>query len=169
MPQYFNFTRLINKYKSAFTAITLTCGYYNDAGDWVAEDQEKIDLEGAIISFKESKVYRSEGAYTTNDKRLFMLKPIDDKLNGAKVAYEGKVYSVEDNTENAKFTGVYAYTLKFCSAFKGKEHDFDLTDAVWKLEQRLDGVLVEKAPTPPPDENMTESIEKLGHRLDGVE
>ena len=128
----------------------------------MAEDQEKIDLEGAIISFKESKVYRSEGTYTANDKRLFMLKPIDDKLNGAKVAYEGKVYSVEDNTENAKFTGVYAYTLKFCSAFKNKEHDYDLTDAVWKLEQRLDGTLVEKAPTPPPDENMTESIEKLG-------
>lgn len=47
-----------------------------------------------------------------------MLKPLEQALKGAKVVYNGKVYSIEDCGENAEFTGVYAYTLKYCSAFK---------------------------------------------------
>ena len=33
--QYFNFSRLINKYMTDFTAITFSEGYYNDSGDFV--------------------------------------------------------------------------------------------------------------------------------------
>lgn len=115
---YFNFTRLINKYKSEFTAITLADGYYNDAGDWVKGEETETVLQGAVIAFKESKVHRSEGQLTTQDRRLFTLEPIDKALKGSKVIYAGNVYSIEDETENAKFTGVYAYTLKWISAFK---------------------------------------------------
>lgn len=116
--QYFNFSRLINKYKSKFKVITLTDGYYNDSGDWVKGDKAETTVQGAIISYKESKVYRSEGTLTAKDKRLFTLEPIKKALQGSKVIYEGNVYSIEDNTENAKFTGAYAYTLKYISAFK---------------------------------------------------
>lgn len=164
----YNFSSLIKKYSSRFTAITLVCGYYNDGGDWVADGEERIGLEGAIISFKESKTYRSEGAYSSKDKRLFTLEPIDSKLCGMKVTYNGEIFSIEDSTENAKFTGVYAYTMKYVSAFKDKSPDHDLTHDVWRLEQRLDGVWEE--PTPPePPESQTDSAEDLEKRLDGVE
>lgn len=119
--QYFNFARLINKYKSDFTAITLTDGYYNDAGDWVKGEKGETVLQGAVIAFKESKVYRSEGTLTAQDRRLFTLEPLNKALQGSKVIYGGNVYSIQDCTENAQFTGVYAYTLKWISAFKEGE------------------------------------------------
>ena len=113
----FNFSRLINKYKSEFKTITLASGYYNDAGDWVKGEESEITLTGAVISFTENKIYRSDGTLTTNDKRLFMLSPIDNALKGSKVIYEGNVYNIQDSRDNARFTGVWAYTLKFVSAF----------------------------------------------------
>lgn len=116
--QYFNFSRLIKKYSSSFTAITLSTGDYNDAGDFIKGEQSEIVLQGAIIAHRESKVHRSEGKLTTQDRRLFTLEPIDKALQGSKVVYEGNVYSISDESENAKFTGVYAYTLKWISAFK---------------------------------------------------
>ena len=165
---YFDFLRLIKKYSSQFAAITLVCGYYDDSGDWVADSQEEINLEGAIISFKESKVYRSEGTLTSNDKRLFTIKPIDNKLHGAKIRYDGKIYSIEDSTENAKFTGVYAYTLKYVSAFKETAPDHDMTEEFDRLSQRLDGVLTaSEAPTTDPETGIADDIESLGKRLDG--
>lgn len=116
--QYFNFSRLIKKYSSNFTAITLSEGSFNDAGDWVKGEQAQTTVQGAVIAFKESKIHRSEGTLTTKDRRLFVLSPIDKALQGSKVIYEGNVYSIEDEAENAKFTGVYAYTLRWVSAFK---------------------------------------------------
>ena len=116
--QYFNFSRLINKYGSEFKAITLTEGHYNDAGDFVKGDKTETILNGAVIAFKESKVHRSEGTLTSQDRRLFTQTPIDKALIGSKVQYESNIYAIEDCTENAKFTGVYAYTLKWISAFK---------------------------------------------------
>lgn len=114
----YNFSRLINKYKSSFKVIIPANERKLDAkGDWVKGEVTEKVLEGAIISHKESKIYRSEGTLTAMDKRLFMLKPIDKALKGSKVIYENNEYSIEDNTENAKFTGVYAYTLKYVSAF----------------------------------------------------
>lgn len=141
--QYFNFSRLVNKYSSEFTAITLSTGYYDDSGDWVNGDVIKNNLRGAIIGQRESKIFRSEGALTEKDKRLFTLAPIDDKLHGAKVIYDGNIYSITDCAENAKFTGVYAYTLKYISAFKETTSDYDLTIELERLEKRLDGVLGE--------------------------
>lgn len=114
---YFNFSRLINRYSSDFTAVTLTDGYYNDAGDFIRGEETETVIQGAVIAFKESKVHRSEGRLTTQDRRLFTQKPIDKALQGSKVIYGKNVYSIEDETENAKFTGVYAYTLKWISGF----------------------------------------------------
>ena len=121
--QLYNFTRLIDKYKSQFTAITLTEGYFDDLGDFVKGEETETTIYGAVIAFKESKVHRSEGTITTKDRRLFVTQPIDKALQGSKAIYEGNVYSIEDESENAKFTGVYAYTLKYCSAFKDKGGD----------------------------------------------
>lgn len=113
----YNFNRLIKKYSSEFKTITLINGYYNDNGDWVKGDEAETTMTGAIISFTEDKIYRSSGTLTSNDKRLFTLEPINNALKGSKVLYDGKVYSVEQSRDNAKFTGVWAYTLKYVSAF----------------------------------------------------
>ena len=143
MGTLYNFARLINKYSSEFSAITLTEGYYNDVGDYVKGETMITPLKGAIISHSENKVFRSEGALTEKDKRLFMLKPIDNKLHGARVIYEGNAYDLNSSVDNSKFTGVYAYNLKYVSAFKDIAADYDLTEDMERLIKRLDGVLVE--------------------------
>lgn len=116
--QFFNFSRLVNKYKSEIKAITFSESTLNDNGDWVKGEKTEITLQGAVISHRESKIMRSEGSLSTKDKRLFTLEPINKALQGSKVIFEGNVYGIEENTDNAKFTGVYAYTLKWVSAFK---------------------------------------------------
>lgn len=115
---YFNFRRLIEKYTSEFKAIILTDGDYNKQGVWEEGKEVEKTLYGAVISHKESRIFRSDGNLTAKDKRLFVFAPIEGALHNAKIVYEGDVYSLLDNAENAKFTGVYAYTLKYISAFK---------------------------------------------------
>lgn len=117
---YFDFSRLINQYSTDFTVITAASGGgYDDMGEAIIAEPKKITMHGAIISHKESKIFRAEGTLTANDRRLFMLQPIDGELIGATAVYNGRKYNIEDCTENARFTGVYAYTLKYVSAFKG--------------------------------------------------
>ena len=136
--QYFNFRRLIEKYKSEFSSITLLSGYWKDNGDWVDGETKEITLHGAIIKHRDSKIRNSNGTLTAQDRRLFTLEPIDKALQGGQVIYEGNVYSIEDNLENAKFTGVYSYTLKYVSAFDKKKHG-DLNDDNERFEKRLGG------------------------------
>ena len=54
--QLYNFKRLIRKYNSEITQITLADGYYDDAGDWIKGEAEETTINGAVISFKESKI-----------------------------------------------------------------------------------------------------------------
>ena len=117
---YFNFSRLIQRYSSEFTAITLLSGYYDKGGVWVDGETKEITLQGAIIKHRDTKIYKSNGTLTAKDRALFVTEPISDKLIGSQVVYENDVYSIENNLENAKFTGVYKYTLKYVSAFKEK-------------------------------------------------
>lgn len=163
--KYFDFSSLITKYSSDFVAITLSSGYYDDFGDWVKGDTVLTPLTGAIINQTENKIFRSEGALTEKDKQLFMLEPIDNKLHGATVVHEGIAYSLSDCLENAKFTGVYAYTLKYISAFKDIAPDYDLSEDLKEFEQRLDGVLEEKE-EPQPPESISDA-ELLKKRLEG--
>ena len=137
---YFNFARLVQKYSGEFKAITLLTGYYNDSGDWEDAETKEVTLQGAIIKHRDNKIYKSNGTLTAKDRALFMLEPISDKLIGSQVVYENDVYSVQSNLENAKFTGIYSYTLKYVSAFKEKLQG-SLTDEKERLAKRLDGVL----------------------------
>lgn len=118
MGTLYNFQRLINKYKSEFKSITLAAGHYDEFGDFVKGEETETILYGAIIKHRDSKIFNSNGTLTAEDRRLFTTEPIDKALQGSKVIYEGNVYSIVDNTENAKFTGCYSYTLKYVSAFK---------------------------------------------------
>ena len=120
--QYFDFSGLIKDYSNKFTVITREKGGYDDAGDWQDGQEKRQDFTGAIIAFRESKVFRSEGKITAQDRRLHMLSPLPHALIGAEVIYQGKKYMIESETENAEFTGVYSYLLKYVSAF-GKDGD----------------------------------------------
>ena len=167
MPQYFDFSRLITKYITDFIVIAPEYGYYDDAGDWVKGEKTPIPMQGAIISFKDSKIFRSEGTLTAKDKQLFMLEPISEALHGSQVKYGDNIYSIVDCTENAEFTGVWAYTLKYVSAFKEARIGIDLTEEIEALEQRLDGVLEASEEVQPEPETMSDA-ERLEQRLDGV-
>lgn len=115
--QYFDFSTLIEDFANPFTVVTHTEGGYNDAGDWEDGQEKQEEFTGAIIAFRESKVFRSEGKITAKDKRLFMEQALPDALMGAAVIYEGQKYMIESELENAEFTGVYSYMLRWVSAF----------------------------------------------------
>lgn len=164
----FNFVRLIKKYSTDFVAVVPSEGYYDEAGEWQTGEPKRINLQGAIISHKESKIFRSEGTLTGQDRALYMLEPLKFALQTAKIIYEGKVFSVGDMLANARFTGVWAYTLKYISAFKETRPEYDITDLVEDLEDRLDGVLVHTEKMPEVYD-LTENAEALEKRLDGVD
>ena len=115
--QYFDFSGLIRDYSNTFEVITHTGGGYDEAGDWRDGQETRTEYQGAVIAFKESKVFRSEGKITAKDKRLFMQQPLPDALMGAKAIFRGQQYMIESETENAEFTGVYSYLLRYVSAF----------------------------------------------------
>lgn len=117
--KYFDFTGLIRKYTTSFKVISSGKGYYNDLGDYVESEPTESLMQGAIISLKEDKIYRSEGLLTEQDRQLFMTEPLPKGLIGSKVIYKGNKYKVQESTDNSEFTGVYAYVLKFVSAFNG--------------------------------------------------
>lgn len=115
--QYFDFTGLITDYSNSFTVVVPEAEGYDAKGDWKAETQKRETLMGAINAFKESKVFRSDGATTAKDKRLFMQQALPKALIGAEVEYRGQRYKIETELENAEFTCVYSYLLKWVSAF----------------------------------------------------
>lgn len=117
--QYFNFRNLIRKYSREFTVVIKGEKELNAAGDWVYGENKQITLYGAIIGFAERKIFRAEGTLTEQDKALHMLQPIENALIGSTVIFNGNVYRLETQKgkDNADFTGVYSYTLKFQSAF----------------------------------------------------
>lgn len=115
--QYFDFSGLIADYANDFTVITRKEGSYGSDGEWVDGEEQPQTYRGAIIGFRESKIFRSDGTLTAKDKHLFMESPLPEALIGTKVAYKGQEYMIESETENAEFTGVYSYVLRWCSAF----------------------------------------------------
>ena len=117
MAQYFNFNRLVEKYSKEFVAEIPSSGDFDDLGNYVENAPQKETLFGAIIAHRESKVFKSGGTITQQDRALYMLEPLKNSLQGAKIVYEGKYYSIGSLLENSEFTGVWAYNLQFVSAF----------------------------------------------------
>lgn len=115
--QYFDFSSLIAKYSTDFYVITLTEDGYDDRGVWQKGQETRTKKTGAIIAFKESKIFRAEGQIKAKDKRLIVTQPLPDALIGASVEHKGQRYMIESGLENAEFTGVYSYLLRWVSAF----------------------------------------------------
>ncbi len=159
----FDFTDLIEEHSSDFIAELPTDGYYDDFGDFQEGEPIRKTLRGAIISHRESKIFRSAGALTGKDMALYMLEPLENALQLARIFFEGNEYRVGDSLINSKFTGVWAYTLKYISAFKETALEYDVTEEYEKLSDRLDGVISEEAPLE------TTMAEELERRLNGTE
>ena len=113
---YFDFFDLINKYSTEFTLVEEGNGFYDDKGSYVKGKVIKRELTGAIMNIRDSKLYRSEGTLTSADKELYSFDKISNIVN-AFIVWKGNKYKIEEAEENAEFTGVYRYTLKYVSAF----------------------------------------------------
>lgn len=113
----FDFTDLIHQYSTSFIVSIPSAGHYDDSGDWKKGTATQITMQGAIISHRENKIFRSQGTITENDRALYMLEPFNFALQGAEIIHQGNKYSIDSRLDNAVFTGVYAYTLKWVSAF----------------------------------------------------
>ena len=114
---YFDFSNLIEQYSADFKVICESKGDYDDSGEYVSGEKTEHNLHGAIVAYSENQIYRSEGKLTAQDKLLIMQEPIEEALHGAVVIHNDKQYKVGSVLENAEFTGVYQYTLKYVSAF----------------------------------------------------
>ena len=115
--QYFNFAPLIRAYESPFTLLTFSEAGYDERGKWHDGEEAKTELKGAIIGARESKSFKPEGANLAKDKRLYTLEKLPDALTGAKVQYRNQEYMIESELENAEFTGVYSYYLRWVKSF----------------------------------------------------
>ncbi len=121
--QYFNFSSLIEQYSVDFKVLCESKGSYDDSGEYADGEITEYIFHGAIVAFSENKVYRSEGRLTSQDKLLIMQEPINKALHGAKVIHDNRQYRIEGELENAEFTGVYQYTLKYVSAFDRERYN----------------------------------------------
>ncbi len=117
--QYYNFRRLIEKYSTEFILKFPSKTEYDESGDLVKVDAKEQTFTGAILSHRESKIFKSGGTLTEQDKALYMLVELPQDLQGAEVIHEGKLYHIQGKLENAAFTGVFSYNLKFVSVFGG--------------------------------------------------
>lgn len=115
--QYYDFSSLIDQYSTDFKVICESEGSYDDNGEYVKGKKIEHTLHGAIMAHSENQIYRSEGKLTSQDRILIMQEPIDRALHGAEVIHLDRRYKIDSELENAEFTGVYQYTLKYVSAF----------------------------------------------------
>lgn len=117
MPRYFNFQRLIEKYSRPFTVVVPGAGGFDALGDYRSDEDRRELMYGAILSHRQNKVFRSEGTLTEQDRALYLLSPLPACFLGAVVEFQDRRYRIASELENGEFTGVYAYTLKYESAF----------------------------------------------------
>lgn len=123
MASLYNFTRLIKRYSRAFSFVpaAASTGKYS-GGDLVpGPKSEPVIMSGAIVPLSEQKIYQSGGSYTTQDRQLYLCRPLPDALKGASVEYQGHNYSVEQDTDWSAYADVYVYLLKRVSKFENSK------------------------------------------------
>ncbi len=121
--QYMNFEPLIKQHSRDITVITHSEDSYDESGDLVKGGKIETIVNGAILSHRQSKIFKSNGTLTEQDKVLYMLSPLASALKSGQVIDRGNLYHINSELENAEFTGVYAYNLKFTSVFNEVKQD----------------------------------------------
>ena len=110
----YNFTKLIKKYSVDFTLVQIQDGAYI-SGRWVAGGEVKTEMRGAIVPLSDRKVYSSGGTYTSQDRQLFLTKPLNGSLSAFRVIHNKNTYAVEDGRNFEDYADVAVYTLKWVS------------------------------------------------------
>lgn len=116
----YNFTRLIRKYSVTFTLKQKSGSYVY--GKWVEGVPKTTEMRGAIVPMKARKVYGSGGTYTTQDRELYLTKPLTGVLSDYSVVYKGNTYAVEESLIFEDYADVAVYALKWVGA-EVSEHE----------------------------------------------
>ena len=116
----YNFTRLIRKYSVTFCLHRTQGGYV--AGKWEEGGEAVKEMCGAIVPISDRKIYDSGGTYTTQDRELYLTKPLHGDLSEYQVIYKGNTYTVEEQRDFEDYADVAVYTLKYVSKAVN-EHD----------------------------------------------
>lgn len=109
----YNFKRLIKKYSVTFQLRKAGGSYV--AGKWVEDDGAIVEMRGAIVPMSENKIYSSDGAYTAQDRELYLTTPLEAPLSDFKVIYKGNTYSLESVRNFEDYADVAIYILKWVS------------------------------------------------------
>lgn len=112
----YDFTDLIERHSFPFELVSHTGGAYV-GGKWQSGLETISERIGAIIPLTERKIYQSGGTYSTKDRHLYMITPIEESLEGAQVRYKGNVYNIEEDRDFSDYSETYVYVLRWVSAF----------------------------------------------------
>lgn len=110
----YNFKRLIQKYSVDFTLVRISGGEIV-SGKWEHRGEERTEMRGAIVPMGERKIYSSGGAYTAQDRELYLTKPLKGALSDFRVVQGVNTYSVENCRDFESYADVAVYTLKWVS------------------------------------------------------
>ncbi|HAU87438.1 MAG TPA: hypothetical protein DCW90_18725 [Lachnospiraceae bacterium] len=112
----FNFPLwLINKYSTTFTWIGQMGGYFDtETGKWHEGQSIEQEVNGVVVPYPETTQYQSGGTYLASDRQIYTLTKMPNK---AKIRYQGKLYTITDNTPYPEYAQCYIYTAREVDAF----------------------------------------------------
>jgi len=116
----YNFTRLIRKYSVTFCLHRIQGAYVG--GKWEKGGETVQEMRGAIVPMGDRKIYSSGGTYTSKDRELYLMRPLEAPLSDLRVVYKGNTYTVEVGRIYEDYADVAVYTLKWVGT-EVNDHD----------------------------------------------
>lgn len=111
----YDFRSLIEDHSVPFELVSKSGGKYV-GGKWQSGTESISEHSGAIITMSERKIYQSGGTFTSKDRHLYTIEPIDEPLKEAQVRYKGNVYSIEEENDLSDYSPAYIYVLRWVSS-----------------------------------------------------
>ena len=112
----YDFRDLIKRHSVTFELISHSAGKYV-GGKWQSGSESISERSGAIIPLSERKIYQSGGTYTSKDRNLYMITPIEGALKECQVRYKGVIYNIEEEKNFSEYSADYVYVLRWVSSF----------------------------------------------------
>lgn len=112
----FNFPQwLINKYSTSFTWLQQMEGYFDtETGKWHKGQSVEQEVKGVVVPYPETTQYQSGGTFLESDRQIYTFTKMPNK---AQIRYQGKLYTITDNTTYSEYAKCYIYTAREVSAF----------------------------------------------------
>lgn len=117
----FVFENLVRKYSVPCSLVTRDRGTYQ-GGDYVPGEETTDEINAAVISMSQQKIYQSGGHLTGEDREMFVLKEKDriDLTDGRTyfLEHNGRKYKVEEaGLYGEDYADFNHYTLKRVDSF----------------------------------------------------